>query len=73
MSPMLSSSEDYQPVTPGCYGPDMEPIWPAIGFLFGITLWMPFIIGSRTDAKLARLEGRIRADLIRSMQQDRSS
>ena len=51
----------------------MEYIWPAIGFLFGITLWMPFIIGARTDVKLARLEGRIRADLIRSMQQGRSS
>jgi hypothetical protein len=51
----------------------MEPIWPAIGFLFGITLWMPFIIGARTDVKLARLEGRIRAELIRAMQQDRCS
>ena len=51
----------------------MELIWPVIGFLFGITLWMPFIIGARTDAKLARLEGRIRVDLIRAMHQDRSS
>jgi hypothetical protein len=48
-------------------------IWPVIGFLFGITLWMPFIIGARIDAKLARLEGRIQADLIKAMEQTRPS
>jgi hypothetical protein len=64
--------EEHGRVRAGCYGFAMEFVWPVIGFLSGIVLWMPFIIGARTDAKLARLEGRLRVELIRSSRQGRS-
>jgi hypothetical protein len=51
----------------------VEFVWPAIGFLSGVVLWMPFIIGARTDAKLARLEGRLRVEVIRATHERRPS
>ena len=43
----------------------MEVVWSGIGFLVGMSLWLPFIIGERVGAKLALLEGRINAQEAR--------
>jgi hypothetical protein len=34
----------------------MEIVWSGIGFLIGMSLWLPFIVGARVEAKLVRLE-----------------
>jgi hypothetical protein len=37
----------------------MEVMWSGLGFLIGMSVWMPFIIDARMDAKLTALEDRI--------------
>ena len=43
----------------------MEVTWLGIGFLVGMTLWMPFIVGARMDAKFAHIEALIDARIVR--------
>ena len=33
----------------------MEMVWLGVGFLIGMSLWLPFIIDARLDARLAQL------------------
>jgi len=44
----------------------MEVIWAGIGFLIGLALWTPFIIDARIDTRLIRLEGPLKAQLIKA-------
>ena len=70
--PELSRSEGNSPSRAGarsCHGTHMAGHRLSARHHAG----MPFIIGARIDAKLARLEGRIQADLIKAMQQTRPS
>ena len=39
----------------------MEVVWSGIGFLVGMSLWLPFIIGARVEAKLAGTDAWITA------------
>jgi len=51
----------------------MEVIWSGVGFLIGLTLWMPFILEARVDTKLIGFERRIKRELVEGMRRDRRS
>ena len=56
---MSRLSEKTERHTPVLRSPVMEMVWLGVGFLIGMSLWLPFNIGARMDARLAVLEGRI--------------
>ena len=41
----------------------MEVVWSGIGFLVGMSLWLPLIIGARVEAKLAGIDAWMRAQV----------